>query len=238
MRRDVVPGLLTAGWFPATAGRGSVRWWVVVEYRAYPVRGTVVRMDRIRRTLTSLPQTLALAAQGVRTWGRRRILVATGVALAFGLLLGLATVLIPNPVFTREIPPVWWNFPVWILTSVLSGMVVATYVREDRGAAASTSGGLRAVGYDDDDAAQARHSSRIGVAGAFLAWFAVGCPVCNKLALLALGYSGAITWFAPVQPFLAIIALALTAVALVVRLRGQVACVLPTTRARSAPSAR
>ena len=42
-----------------------------------------------------------------------------------------------------------------------------------------------------------------------LAWFAVGCPVCNKLALLALGYSGAITWFTPVQPFLALGALIL-----------------------------
>ena len=194
------------------------------------MRGNMARMDRIRRALTSLPQTLSLAAQGLRTWGARRVLVAAGVALAFGLLLGLATVLIPNPVFARDIPPVWWNYPVWILTSVLSGMLVATYVREDRGAAASTSGEVRALGYDDNDTAEARRSSRIGFVGAFLAWFAVGCPVCNKLALLALGYSGAITWFAPVQPFLAIIALALTAVALVVRLRGQVACVLPATR--------
>ena len=62
------------------------------------------------------------------------------------------------------------------------------------------------------------------MAGGILAWFAVGCPVCNKLALLALGYSGAITWFTPVQPFLALGALILTGVALVWRLRGQVAC--------------
>lgn len=184
-----------------------------------------------RRFLTSLARTLALAGRGLRMWGPRRVLVAAGVALAFGLLLGLATVLIPNPVFTREIPPVWWNYPVWILTSVLSGMVVATYVREDAGAAASPSGGVGVVGYDDDDTtAQARRSSRLGFVGAFLAWFAVGCPVCNKLALLALGYSGAITWFAPVQPVLAVVALALTVVALVVRLTGQVECTLPASR--------
>ena len=195
------------------------------------MRGMMAPMDRIRRVLTSLPQTLTLAVQGLRMWGHHRVLVAAGVALAFGLLLGLATVLIPNPVFARDIPPVWWNYPVWILTSVLSGMLVATYVREDRGGAASTAGEGRALGYDDDtDTAEARRFSRIGFVGAFLAWFAVGCPVCNKLALLALGYSGAITWFAPVQPFLALIALALTAVALVVRLRGQVACVLPANR--------
>lgn len=188
-------------------------------------------MDRLRRTLTSLPQTLSLAVRGLRTWGPRRILVAGAVALAFGLLLGLATVLIPNPVFTREIPPVWWNYPVWILTSVLSGMLVATYVREDRRAAASSPAGVGVVGYDDDtDTAQARRSSRIGFVGAFLAWFAVGCPVCNKLALLALGYSGALTWFAPVQPLLALVALALTVVALVARLKGQIECALPAAR--------
>ncbi|EPR75477.1 hypothetical protein ADILRU_2020 [Leifsonia rubra CMS 76R] len=31
-----------------------------------------------------------------------------------------------------------------------------------------------------------------------LAWFAVGCPVCNKIALLALGYTGALACPAPV----------------------------------------
>ncbi|KAA0919215.1 hypothetical protein [Dietzia sp. ANT_WB102] len=184
-------------------------------------------MDRPRRSLSSPARTLTLAAQGLRTWGPRQVLVAAGVSVAFGLLLGLATVLIPNPVFTREIPPVWWNYPVWILTSVLSGMLVATYVRGDEGGAAEAAGGRGAVGDDDDEA---RRTSRVGVVGAVLAWFAVGCPVCNKLALLALGYSGAITWFAPVQPVLAILALALTGVALAIRLRGQVACVLPAPR--------
>ena len=70
-------------------------------------------------------------------------------------------------------------------------------------------------------------TSRLGVAGGVLAWFAVGCPVCNKLALVALGYSGAISYFAPLQPFLAAAALALTAGAVVVRLRNQALCPLP-----------
>ena len=191
-------------------------------------------MASLRRFLTSLPRTLSLAGQGLRTWGPRQVLVVSGVALAFGLLLGLATVLIPNPVFTREIPPVWWNYPVWILTSVLSGMLVATYVRGPVGAAAPTRGGGGPSGGDDDNVTgDARRSSRLGFAGAMLAWFAVGCPVCNKLALLALGYSGAITWFAPVQPVMAIVALVLTAVALVVRLRGQIECALPAPRVSS-----
>lgn len=193
-------------------------------------------MDSFRRALTSLPLTFSLAVHGVRSWTSRQIITAAAVAIAFGVLLGLATVLIPNPVFSREIPPVWWNYPVWILTSVFSGMLFATYVRSADGPSLSecspseSSPSEGVAPESDDDEAEARRSSRLGLAGAFLAWFAVGCPVCNKLALLALGYSGAITWFAPFQPVLAIMALLLTGVALVVRLRGQVACVLPAVR--------
>ncbi|MDV6300859.1 hypothetical protein R3P82_17245 [Dietzia maris] len=182
-------------------------------------------MNRLRGAHTSLSQTFALAARGLRTWTVRQIVVATAVALGFGIVLGVATVLIPNSVFTREIPPVWWNYPVWILTSAFSGMLFATYVRSP---ANSSQPGVPDTGINDEDP----RASRAGMVGAFLAWFAVGCPVCNKFALLALGYSGAITWFAPFQPVLAIAALALTGVALVVRLRGQVACGLPAARAK------
>src|SRR5699024_8091455 len=63
-------------------------------------------------------------------------------------------------------------------------------------------------------------------------WFAVGCPVCNKIALLALVYSGALTWFAPLQPLLAVTALALAGWALAVRLRGEISCPVPGAVAR------
>ncbi|MEE6289190.1 hypothetical protein V2J52_16170 [Georgenia sp. MJ173] len=160
----------------------------------------------------------------LRSWGRRRRLVAAGVSLGFGLVIGLSTVLIPNPVFARDIPVVAWNYPVWILTSVLVGLLAATYVRQG-----PASHGEDTAPLDPSE----RRTSRMGMAGGVLTWFAVGCPVCNKLALLALGYSGALTWFAPVQPFLAVGALVLTAWALVVRLRGEVACPLPAGAARA-----
>lgn len=153
------------------------------------------------------------------TWSRRRWLVAAGVALGFALLLGLSTVLIPNPVFSRDIATLPWNYPVWLVTSLLVGLLSATYVRQG-----APSGAVLE--------ATERRSSRMGMAGGFLAWFAVGCPVCNKIALIALGYSGAITWFAPVQPFLAVAALVLTAAALWFRLRGEIACTVPTARVR------
>ncbi|RNE48523.1 hypothetical protein [Corynebacterium alimapuense] len=151
-------------------------------------------------------------------WTPRHVLVAVVASLAVAALIGLSSVLIPNPVFSRDIPPVWWNYPVWLLTSGFSGMLIATYV----------SGGKSATGQESGDHADpeagAVASSRMGMAGGVLTWFAVGCPVCNKLALLALGYSGALTWFAPVQPYLALLGLALVSVALYLRLRGQVSC--------------
>lgn len=162
-----------------------------------------------RLTLAAAREKLALALCGLRTWTPRHYAVAAGTALGFALLVGIATVLIPNPFFARDIDTVWWNYPVWALTSVGAGMLAATYVR--------------APGTATDDRGE-RRTTRMGIAGGLLTWFAVGCPVCNKIALLALGYSGAITWFAPLQPLLAIVALALTGVALVSRLSGQVAC--------------
>ena len=178
-------------------------------------------MERITRTMSTWPESVSLAVRGLRTLTPRQWGVATVTAIGFGLLLGLATVLIPNSFFVRDIPPVWWQYPVWILTSIFSGLLVATFIRDDAGADAPAGRGGES---------EARRSSRVGMAGAFLAWFAVGCPVCNKFALLALGYSGAITWFAPVQPVLAVAALLLTGVALVVRLRGRIVCALPPTR--------
>src|SRR5690625_3056552 len=181
-------------------------------------------MQKIWQKMATWPRSLSLAVDGLRTLTARQWWVAVLVSVGFGVLLGLATVLIPNSFFVRDIPPVWWNYPVWIATSVFAGLLVATYVRDRAGAEgwAGDAPGIEGGGHDE-----ARRTSRAGMAGAFLAWFAVGCPVCNKFALLALGYSGAITWFAPFQPVLAVAALVLTGVALVVRLRGRVLCELP-----------
>jgi hypothetical protein len=144
----------------------------------------------------------------ISLWGARRWGAAVGGALVVALAIGLPTEMIPNPWFTRMMPVVWWNYPVWIATAVLAGLLLATYVREEQ--------------HLLDD-----RPGRRGGLGGVLAFFAVGCPVCNKLVVLALGTSGAMSWFAPVQPLLALAALALLAVALRGRLRGQVSCAVP-----------
>ncbi|GAA4114093.1 hypothetical protein [Enteractinococcus coprophilus] len=162
--------------------------------------------------------TLGYAKQALGQWTARQILMAALAAIAVGLLIGIATVLIPNPVFARDIPPVWWNYPVWIVTSIISGMLIATYIQP--------------VSSVDEDAIALDPTGRqgkLGMLGGFLSWFAVGCPVCNKLALIAFGYFGAITYFAPIQPFLGVAALLLTSVALLWRLKEQIVCrVAPT----------
>lgn len=171
-------------------------------------------------------RTLDAVRLALRAWTPRQVVAAGVFSIVFALLIGVPTVLIPNPVFGREIPVVAWNYPVWILTSVLAGMLAATYVRRVR-AASGVSGDVDAP--ESPDAA-VDTPSRLGMAGGVLAWFAVGCPVCNKIALLALGYSGALTWFAPMQPYLAAVAMLLTAGALAFRLRGEVFCPTPVVR--------
>lgn len=158
---------------------------------------------------------IRLAWQALRAWTPRRWLIALASSVATAVLLGWVTVLIPNPVFGREIAPTPWSYPVWIATAALSGMLLATYVTEP---------GER---QPDRHEQRADRGSTWGTIGAIGSWFAIGCPVCNKLALLALGYSGALTWFAPAQPFLAAVSLVLLVAGLGHRLAGQIACPVP-----------
>ena len=180
-----------------------------------------------RFTLAWTRASLILAGRGLRTWTPRQYLVAAAVTIGFGLLVGIATVLIPNSWFARDIDTVWWNYPVWVLTSIGAGMLTATYVRPTK-----ATPDLPTEGTED------QRTTRMGIVGGLLAWFAVGCPVCNKIALIALGYSGAITWFAPIQPLLAIGAMLLTGLALVWRLRGLVACSVIRPRSGAAVQSR
>lgn len=144
-------------------------------------------------------------------WSSRRWTSAGVATLVTILVLGLPTDLIPNPLFGRQVEAPWWTWPALLITSVLSGLLFATYVREPGGVAAEV----------DSD-------GKRGIAGGVLTSFAVGCPVCNKLVILALGYAGALKWFEPVQPFLGAMAIGLLVWALQARLRGQLACATPS----------
>jgi hypothetical protein len=151
----------------------------------------------------------------MRSWSPRRWVTALGAAVVIALLLGLPTDVIPNPVFGRPVPVTWWSVPVLIISAVLAGLLVATYVRDD-----ATKG--------DDPTRE-----RIGGLGGLLTFFAIGCPVCNKLVVVALGTTGALDWFAPTQPWLAVISIALLVEALRRRLRTTDACRVETSSTAS-----
>jgi len=160
------------------------------------------------------------------TWSARRWLVAIGSGAGTALLIGLPTDVIPNPVFGRPVPVTWWSYPVLVVTAVLAGLVVATYV-SDPDAAGPVAPGLVDDGLVDDG--DPEPVSRTASVGGLLSFFAVGCPVCNKIVLVALGATGARQWFEPVQPLLAVASIVLLAWALRGRLRSAVACPLPRT---------
>jgi MFS family permease len=150
------------------------------------------------------------AVDALRSWSRRRLLVAAVAAVLVALAIGLPTDVIPNPVFGRPVPVTWWSYPTLLITAVLGGLLAATYVGP---------GSAAPVSLDDMDAP----TRRGGMAG-MLSFFAVGCPVCNKLVVVALGTTGARQWFEPLQPALAVASIVLLAWALRARLRSATVC--------------
>jgi len=143
-------------------------------------------------------------------WGRRRWIAAAGAATVTALVIGLPTDVIPNPIFGRPVAVTWWSIPILIVTSVLAGLLFATYVK------------------DEQTTDQVDRPARVGGAAGLLSFFAIGCPVCNKLVVVALGTTGAMKWFEPIQPLLAVVSVGLLAVALQRRMAGERACPVPS----------
>jgi hypothetical protein len=144
----------------------------------------------------------------IRGWGIRRYLVVVGAGVCWLVLSGVPTDIIDTPLFTRMTPVEWWNYPFWVVGAVLVGLLAATYV----------------AGPDRDHHERSQGKKVFG--GGLLSVFAVGCPVCNKLVVLALGASGALTYFAPIQPVLGFLSVGLLLYALRVRLASTRSCLV------------
>ena len=141
----------------------------------------------------------------IRSWRPGRWVIAGGAALGVAAVVGMPTGLVPTPYYTRMTPALWWNYPVWILSSVLAGITLATYYRP-RALVPGRRTGL--------------------TAGGLLTAFAVGCPSCNSLVVAALGASGALSIWAPLQPVVALIAVGLMFFAAGRRLRAEGSCLI------------
>lgn len=143
---------------------------------------------------------------GIRYWSIRRYLMAAMAGAIWLVVSGVPTDILDTQLFTRMTPVVWWNYPFWAGGAVLVGLLAATYVAEP---------GSRSPGGSQE---------KNVAGGGLLSVFAIGCPVCNKLVVLALGYGGAMTYFAPAQPILGFISVGLLLYALRLRLRNEISC--------------
>jgi len=112
--------------------------------------------------------------------------LAVGVGVFTLLVIAIPTDLISNPIFGRQIEATVWAWPVALLTAVLAGALIAL-----------------------PRPTSCRPATRTGIVGGTLTYLAIGCPTCNHIVVLALGTTGALAWFAPIQPFLALIGLAI-----------------------------
>lgn len=168
------------------------------------------------------------AMRALRMWDSTRIFITLISSAIIAAIIGVSTVLIPNSFFARDIPPEWWDYPLWILMSVLLGLLITTYIRRPNPGEPSVNVDSTHEEVAATEARSERRGRSFGSIGGILGWFAVGCPVCNKLALMVLGYTGALTYFAPLQPILAGLSVVLLLVAVIVRLKGQYSCPLPS----------
>lgn len=143
---------------------------------------------------------------GLRRWPMRRWATVLATTAFTVLFIAIPTDLIDTPFFARQVPPTAWAWPVLVVSAILAGLVTATYVAYP------------------DGAAPRRSEGSLGLAGWAITFFAVGCPVCNKLVLLALGTTGALQIFEPIQPYLAGASILLLGWALYARLSRENSC--------------
>ena len=139
----------------------------------------------------------------MRDWPARRWAVSALIAGAVGLAMGIPTGMIQTNFYHRMTPVRWWNYPVWATSALLIGLIAATYV------------------------ARPGHQPSVPLAGGLLSTLAVGCPICNKVVVAALGVSGALNIWAPIQPWLGVASIALLGYALHRRLGAERACPAP-----------
>lgn len=111
-----------------------------------------------------------------KAWFMTTLAAATGLAA-----IGLTSAIFENWFFVRMTPVRAQDYVIWILSSVLMGLIVGSYFVAR---SSSSDGGI--------------------FSGGILSVLAVGCPTCNKLVVLLLGTTGALTFFAPLQLYIGI----------------------------------
>ena len=146
----------------------------------------------------------ALRSLPANTWLR-----GIPYALVAAVIIGVPSDLIDTPIFGRPVAVRPVDYVIWAITSALIGLIFAIRVAPDP-----------EVGEDVRP-----------VWGGFVSFLAVGCPVCNQAVVALVGTSGALSWWAPVQPIVGIAAIVILLFALKRRLETYQleACPIPET---------
>lgn len=159
----------------------------------------------VRASTTGPLQPGSLAALLSTLDGRFWLVAALATAGSL-LVLGVPTAVIPNPFFIRMTPTETFNVVIWLASAPLIGLLIATYVRPPR----------HAIRHRRDEPGAGR-----ATLGGVAAYLAIGCPICNKVVVAALGVSGALSIFAPLQPLIGAASVALLGATLAWRLRAR-----------------
>ena len=117
------------------------------------------------------------------------------IALVAAVFIGVPSDLIDTPWFGRPVETRAIDYVIWVVTSLLIGLIFAIKMPS---------------GNEVDE-------SRT-VFGGFVSFLAVGCPVCNQAVVALVGTSGALSWWAPVQPIIGLAAVGILLYALRKRL--------------------
>ena len=133
------------------------------------------------------------------TWWR-----ALPYAAIAAVLIAVPSDLIDTPVFGRPVDTKPIDYVILAVTASLIGLIFA----------------IRPETTNDPTllAAGEREEKRT-VWGGFVSFLAVGCPVCNQAVVALVGTSGALSWWAPVQPVVGLLAVGLLLYTLRKRLR-------------------
>lgn len=125
-----------------------------------------------------------LSDLSARTWVR-----AVPLSLVAAVVIAIPSDLINTRFFGRPVDPKSIDYVILAVTAGLIGLILA--IRPETAS-------------DRDDVDQTRT-----VWGGFVSFLAVGCPVCNQAVVALVGTSGALSWWAPVQPVVGLLAIAL-----------------------------
>ncbi|MEQ8719211.1 MAG: hypothetical protein RIE08_16495 [Acidimicrobiales bacterium] len=166
-------------------------------------------------TLRSLP---------LRTWPR-----AVPIALIAYVLIAVPSDLIDTPWFGRPVPIRAIDYVIASIAAALIGLTLA--IRPESSVVDGVAGSGGDTARADAVGALEGEDTRT-VWGGFASFLAVGCPVCNQAVVALIGTGGALSWWAPVQPVVGLIAIGLLVHTLRRRLATYdlVACPLPGAR--------